>query len=236
MKTKVIIEIPNRLIKVEKPQLIIQNRRIKIPVLALTLLGIFASLAFTPTANPTAIEERSLTGIFDENSTPMPEGTYDGNKFALLPASFKKEKPSSEKSDLDFASYRYHSWDIPDEITLGNDFWIEIDLTNQILYAYRDNQLINGFKVSTGTSSYKTVTGTFKIFTKYPAITMTGPGYDLEGVPFSMFFYKGYAIHGTYWHNNFGTPMSHGCVNMDTDDAAWIYDNAPVGTYIMVHY
>jgi lipoprotein-anchoring transpeptidase ErfK/SrfK len=65
---------------------------------------------------------------------------------------------------------------------------------------------------------------------------MTGPGYDLEGVPFSMFFYKGYAIHGTYWHNNFGTPMSHGCVNMNTDDAAWIYDNAPVGTYIMVHY
>ena len=178
----------------------------------------------------------SLPGIFDENPTPIPDGSYDGKKLALLPSLLKKEDPSPEKSDLDFASYRYHSWDIPDEITVGNDFWIEIDLTNQILYAYRDNQLINGFKVSTGTSSYKTVTGTFKIFTKYPAITMTGPGYDLEGVPFSMFFYKGYAIHGTYWHNNFGTPMSHGCVNMNTDDAAWIYDNAPVGTYIMVHY
>ena len=65
---------------------------------------------------------------------------------------------------------------------------------------------------------------------------MIGPGYDLPDVPFSMFFYKGYAIHGTYWHNNFGTPMSHGCVNMNTNDAAWIYSNAPVGTYVRVHY
>ena len=206
------------------------------PVLALILIGIFAGLAFTPFANSSAVDERSLPDVFDKNPTPIPDGSFDGKKFALLPSSIIKEEPSPEKSDLDFASYRYHSWDIPDEITMGNDFWIEIDLTNQILYAYRDNQLINGFKVSTGTSSYKTVTGTFKIFSKYPAIKMTGPGYDLDGVPFSMFFYKGYAIHGTYWHNNFGTPMSHGCVNMNTDDAAWIYENAPVGTYIMVHY
>ncbi len=220
----------------KKLHVIIPKRRFNIPVLVLILLGILAGLAFTPSEYPFGVENSSETVFYDEIPTPTPEGTFDGKKIALLPTSLKKEELSPEKSDLDFASYRYHSWDIPDEITVGNDFWIEIDLTNQILYAYRDNQLINGFKVSTGTSSYKTVTGTFKIFTKYPAITMTGPGYDLEGVPFSMFFYKGYAIHGTYWHNNFGTPMSHGCVNMNTDDAAWIYENAPVGTYIMVHY
>ena len=220
----------------KKLHVITPNRRFNIPILASILLGIFAGLAFTSSEYPFGVENSTDSIIFNENPTPTPEGTDDGKKFALLPTTLKNEEPSPEKSDLDFASYRYHSWDIPDEITVGNDFWIEIDLTNQILYAYRDNQLINGFKVSTGTSSYKTVTGTFKIFTKYPAITMTGPGYDLEGVPFSMFFYKGYAIHGTYWHNNFGTPMSHGCVNMNTEDAAWIYDNAPVGTYIMVHY
>jgi lipoprotein-anchoring transpeptidase ErfK/SrfK len=51
-----------------------------------------------------------------------------------------------------------------------------------------------------------------------------------------MFFYKGYSIHGTYWHHNFGTEMSRGCVNMKTDEAAWIYENAPVGTYVFIHY
>jgi len=236
MKTKDFFPNLNRLKKKRGLPGKIPIRSFALPILGLIILGIFTSLAFAPIANSSAIKQESLPEIFDKIPTPLPDGSSDGKKLALLPSSIKKEEPPPAKSDLDFASYRYHSWDIPDEITVGNDFWIEIDLTNQTLYAYRDNQLITGFKVSTGTSSHKTVTGTFKIFTKYPTITMTGPGYDLEGVPFSMFFYKGYAIHGTYWHDNFGTPMSHGCVNMKTDDAAWIYKNAPVGTYIMVHY
>jgi len=236
MKIKNIIFNPDRLAKLEKPPGKIPNSRFNLPVLMVILMGIFAGLAFSPFINTSASEKSSLPYILEENPTPIPGDTFDGKKLALLPAAIKNEETSSEKSDLEFASYRYHSWDIPDDITAGNDFWIEIDLTNQRLYAFRDNQIINGFKVSTGTSDHRTVTGTFKIFTKYPAITMTGPGYDLEGVPFSMFFYKGYAVHGTYWHNNFGTPMSHGCVNMNSDDAAWIYENAPVGTYIMVHY
>lgn len=49
---------------------------------------------------------------------------------------------------------------------------------------------------------------------------MTGPGYDLPNVPYTMYFYQGYGLHGTYWHNNFGTPMSHGCVNMPTPERA----------------
>ena len=65
---------------------------------------------------------------------------------------------------------------------------------------------------------------------------MIGPGYHLEDVPYSMFFYKGYAVHGTYWHDNFGQPMSHGCVNMLTSEAKWVYENAPVGTIVFVHY
>ncbi len=140
------------------------------------------------------------------------------------------------ESDTYFSSYTYHSWDIPEEVTGDSTFWIEIDLTNQMLYAYRGNQLISGFLVSTGTKSHKTVTGTFKIYAKHPAITMIGPGYHLEDVPYSMFFYKGYAVHGTYWHDNFGQPMSHGCVNMLTSEAKWVYENAPVGTIVFVHY
>jgi len=80
------------------------------------------------------------------------------------------------------------------------------------------------------------VTGAYKIYSMHPTYTMIGPGYNLPDVPYAMFFHKGYSIHGTYWHSNFGTPMSHGCVNMHTNDAAWVYGQAGIGTYVFVHY
>ncbi|NIO43122.1 MAG: L,D-transpeptidase family protein, partial [Burkholderiales bacterium] len=63
-----------------------------------------------------------------------------------------------------------------------------------------------------------------------------GFNYVLPNVPYVMYFYKDYAIHGTYWHNNFGTPMSHGCVNMSTADARWLYNWSSYGTLVNVHY
>jgi hypothetical protein len=210
--------------------------KLKYPLLVLFFFSIFTGFGFNSLTNSPIINEAKVPDANKVIPTPIADDLSASIKYALQVPSSKSEELPTVKSDLDYVSYRYHSWDIPDEITMGSNFWIEINLTDQILFAYQGNQLINGFKVSTGTSKHKTVTGTFKIFSKYPAIKMTGPGYDLDHVPFTMFFYKGYAIHGTYWHNNFGTPMSHGCVNMDTDDAAWIYENAPVGTYIMVHY
>jgi lipoprotein-anchoring transpeptidase ErfK/SrfK len=51
-----------------------------------------------------------------------------------------------------------------------------------------------------------------------------------------MYFYKGYGLHGTYWHSNFGTPMSHGCVNLTIPDAQWLYNWASVGTLVNIHY
>ncbi len=59
--------------------------------------------------------------------------------------------------------------------------------------------------------------------------------YDLPNVPSTMYFYRGYAIHGAYWHNNFGNPMSNGCVNLPLDAAAWMYDFAPVGTTVSIY-
>jgi lipoprotein-anchoring transpeptidase ErfK/SrfK len=89
--------------------------------------------------------------------------------------------------------------------------------------------------VSTGTRYYPTVTGRFKVYAKYRSTPMSGPGYYLPGVPYTMYFYRGYAIHGTYWHNNFGRPMSHGCVNMKTPEARWLFKWAPKGTLVVVH-
>lgn len=112
---------------------------------------------------------------------------------------------------------------------------IEVDLTNQRLYAYDGDQKVYDFLVSTGKWG-RTPTGTFWIWTKLRYTRMQGGSkalgtyYNLPNVPYTMFFYndkvpkwRGYGIHGTYWHSNFGHPMSHGCINMKTEEVALIY-------------
>lgn len=126
---------------------------------------------------------------------------------------------------------------LPEVATNGNGArWIDVDLTNQRVYAYEGDEMVNSFIVSTGTWLTPTVTGQYKIYVKYRSAPMSGPGYYLPNVPYIMYFYKGYGLHGTYWHNNFGTPMSHGCVNLRTDEAGWLYSWASVGTLVNVHY
>jgi lipoprotein-anchoring transpeptidase ErfK/SrfK len=82
--------------------------------------------------------------------------------------------------------------------------------------------------------------GTFHIYAKLRLQEMIGgvgiEHYDLPNVPYVMYFYGGDAIHGTYWHHNFGHPMSHGCVNAPTYAAAWLYNWASIGTMVRVHY
>lgn len=114
--------------------------------------------------------------------------------------------------------------------------WIDVDLTNQRVYAYEGDVVVNSFIVSTGTWLTPTVTGKYKIYVKVRMQDMRGPGYHLRDVPYVMFFHGDYGLHGTYWHNNFGTPMSRGCVNLTIDDAAWLFNWASVGTVVNVHY
>jgi lipoprotein-anchoring transpeptidase ErfK/SrfK len=114
--------------------------------------------------------------------------------------------------------------------------WIDVDLSQQRVYAYEGDVVVNSFLVSTGTARTPTVTGKFKIWIKLRSTNMRGPGYYLTNVPYTMYFYKGYGLHGTYWHNNFGTPMSHGCVNLSIPDAEWLYNWAYEGTVVKVHY
>ncbi len=115
-----------------------------------------------------------------------------------------------------------------------NTRYIEVNLSQQMIRAYQDDQLVREVVVSTGLPNTPTVVGDFTIYSKLPQQAMSGPGYYLPGVPWVMYFYRGYAIHGTYWHNNFGQPMSHGCVNLPIDEAAWFYDFAQVGTLVRV--
>lgn len=122
------------------------------------------------------------------------------------------------------------------EATVSGERWIDVNLTTQTVTAYTGASPLQTFIVSTGTWQYPTVTGEYRIYVKYASADMAGPGYYLPAVPYVMYFYEGYGLHGTYWHNNFGTPMSHGCVNLRTDEAAWLFEWASVGTVVNVHY
>ena len=117
-------------------------------------------------------------------------------------------------------------------ITTGKQ--IVVDLSDQRVYAYENGALVRNVLVSTGLWGTPTVQGDYRIYVKYDSQLMTGPGYYLPGVPWVMYFFQGYSLHGTYWHNNFGQPMSHGCVNMPTPEAAWFYTWAPIGTPVHV--
>lgn len=129
--------------------------------------------------------------------------------------------------------------DVPGEIpapTITTGKQIVVDLSDQMTYAFDNGQLVRSVLSSTGLPATPTVLGDYRIYVKYAAQTMSGPGYYLTDVPYVMYFYQGYALHGTYWHNNFGNPMSHGCVNLPTPEAEWFYSFAEVGTPVHVKW
>lgn len=113
---------------------------------------------------------------------------------------------------------------------------IVVRLSEQRMYAYENGQLLRSTLVSTGLPGTPTVQGNYQIYLKYTSQLMSGPGYYLPNVPYVLYFYQGYSFHGTYWHNNFGRPMSHGCVNMPTSEAAWLYNWAPIGTAVLIYF
>ncbi len=111
---------------------------------------------------------------------------------------------------------------------------IVISTGDQRIYAYENGQLVRTHLVSTGRMVTPTVLGDYAVYVKYRATDMSGPGYFLPQVPFTMYFHQGYGIHGTYWHNSFGRTMSHGCVNLPTPEAEWFFNFASVGTPVRV--
>lgn len=110
-----------------------------------------------------------------------------------------------------------------------NQKHIEIYLDRQILLAFEWDMLVYAARVATGQKNYASPTGWFHTFHKRPTYHMTGGAddfsvFDLPGVPWDSYITDGgVAIHGTYWHNDFGHPHSHGCINMSLQDAKWIY-------------
>ncbi|MCB9099829.1 MAG: L,D-transpeptidase family protein [Anaerolineales bacterium] len=102
--------------------------------------------------------------------------------------------------------------------------WIEVDIPNQRVTAWEGNVPVMAFESSTGLPDTPTVTGQFNIYWKLKSTVMIGADYYLPEVPYTMYFYGGYALHGAYWHNNFGQPMSHGCVNLSIDNSKTLFE------------
>lgn len=122
-------------------------------------------------------------------------------------------------------------------LVTGNRKWIDVSINDQTLVAYEGKRPVFATLVSTGAgglgdpaTSHATVRGTFMIHQKEVSSTMDGDGsgaadsYALRDVPFVQYFHEGYALHGTYWHDEFGKWRSHGCVNLSPADAAWLFE------------
>lgn len=119
---------------------------------------------------------------------------------------------------------------------------IVVDRSEQKLYAYDGSRLFMEEPISTGLELTPTPRGTFTVYKKTPSRYMQGPipdisdqYYDLPGVPWNLYFtYQGAVIHGAYWHDHFGEPWSHGCVNLPPVKAQMLYTWADVGTQVIV--
>lgn len=113
--------------------------------------------------------------------------------------------------------------------------WIEVDLSKQRLIAWEGSKQAFSTVVSTGKAATPTLTGVFAIQAKHVSTRMTTPDYNVPFVPYTMYYSGGYAIHGAYWHNRFGTPVSHGCVNLAVDQAERLFNWSSIGTPVVVH-
>jgi hypothetical protein len=127
----------------------------------------------------------------------------------------------------------------PEEI-LG-DRWISVNLYEQTIAAYENDELVFASLVSSGLRGWWTRPGIFQVYKKYEADGMQGAFeadhsdfYYLEDVPWVLYYDDDRALHGAYWHNNFGWQQSHGCVNLSPADANWLFDWAEEGTWVYV--
>jgi hypothetical protein len=150
--------------------------------------------------------------------------------------------------------------DDPQGFAADGKKWIDVSIRKQLLVAYEGRRAAYATLVSTGISgmadpatTHATVRGTFYIHAKHVSATMDGDeatdSYDLRDVPYIQYFHEGYALHGAFWHDDFGRPRSHGCINLAPTDAAWLFEwtdpvvppewhgavNAEGGTLVWTH-
>ena len=168
-----------------------------------------------PSLRPSMAIPVSLNG---QNTTPSTTSTATTSVSKLTPVGGRMAAPNPEASPAVQAA-----------VATGEK-WIRVALSEQKVYAYEGQALVNTFLVSTGLPRTPTVTGEFRMWTRTPIQNMSGGSrasgdyYFLRDVQWVQYFYGDYAFHCTYWHTNYGQPASRGCVNMTNEDAKWLFD------------
>ncbi len=173
------------------------------------------------------------TSCCDESKVAKSTGDFDEGATIAI---YNGQVIDYPKTSLAYGNSAYVNPDEPDQESAvlgttneaGEEKWIEVSIKEQKVRAWEGNKAIMEFPISSGKWA-PTPTGDFRVWYKTRYQTMQGGSkelgtyYYLPNVPNNMFFYKGYALHGAYWHNNFGQPMSHGCVNEPLANAAQIF-------------
>jgi lipoprotein-anchoring transpeptidase ErfK/SrfK len=158
------------------------------------------------------------------NKVTNPGALRQGTRLLIAPPSLHERLADLSNNPKGAATLRLE--DLP-SLT---EKWIEVDLSEQRLVAYEGTRPVLNVLISSGRSPTPTVTGVFRIRAKIHSQRMAGgneadgTAYNLPNVQWVSYFYGAYAFHGTYWHRNFGHPMSHGCINMTNADAEWLYN------------
>lgn len=166
-----------------------------------------------------------LGGRFMPQPTQEDQAEFHGN--SVTPPRLSDLLPATSVLGITYTSQPYD---------YSQSKRIEVDLTSQKVYAFEGNDLVYAFSISSG-KWYPTPTGEFTIWAKIRSQKMSGGNksigtyYYLPNVPYVMFYsnkeiakMRGFSFHGTYWHDNFGHPMSHGCINMRIEDAKVLYE------------
>lgn len=183
-------------------------------------IALKATLTPTPTFTPTMTPTPTST----PTSTPTPTPTRTNT-----PRPIPTARPTS--TPVGFNSSLGRPNGVGDK-----EYWLSINLSQQVLTVHRGSKIDATFLVSTGKPSTPTHPGLFKIYVMYESGLMYGPGYYLPNVPYIMYYDGGYGIHGTYWDPPLGSTFSHGCTNMNTSDAFYIFQRVHIGTFVYIHY
>lgn len=181
-----------------------------------------SAILFPPTNTPTATATPTSTTTPTATATATPTHTPT---ITPTPTSTPTSTPTPTLTPSPAPTWTLLPTPIPPTPRPAKgEKWIDVDLSSQTLVAYEGDVPVFRATVSTGTAWTPTVTGRFRITHKLLSQTMVGPDYVQPNVPYVMYFYLGYSLHGTYWHNDFGRPRSHGCINLRVADAKWLFD------------
>lgn len=215
------------------------------PVLAETAPATRASVVVTPTSTVSYTVQAgdtlgtiaraygvSLEDLLAANDLDDPNLLYAGQAL-VVPRDSASPSPSPTATPLPAQPTPIPA---PAVVSAVNETrWIDVDVSQQSLTAYEGSTPVRTTLVSTGLPATPTPVGQFRIWIKLRYDDMAGPGYYISDVPYVMYFHQGYGLHGVTWHGNFGHQMSHGCVNLPTEEAEWLFNWAEIGTLVNIH-